>query len=257
MNVNSISEVDETQILIMSNSSGVTTRLQLNNITNSIQKEKNTNQKPKELTEEEKRKQKIIKENYERDKRMEKRNRIHEQILKDEEYKLKHNGESMFGKKKRNRNKKKKKHHKNSWSDDEEDEYNEQLENEMNIESDDDDEYTNGRKHKTNNKNYYNGNNYYDGSYEVSERGNEDKNASQDIINEGYLLYRYSSNQIEIEGYWYVNDEPSIKKVIGMLMMNLQLKKELVIYSQIVILLKMLLCLLKIIMSMLQFVVQI
>ena len=220
MNVNSISEVDETQILIMSNSSGVTTRLQLNNITNSIQKEKNTNQKPKELTEEEKRKQKIIKENYERDKRMEKRNRIHEQILKDEEYKLKHNGESMFGKKKRNRNKKKKKHHKNSWSDDEEDEYNEQLENEMNIESDDDDEYTNGRKHKTNNKNYYNGNNYYDGSYEVSERGNEDKNVSQDIINEGYLLYRYSSNQIEIEGYWYVNDEPSIKERISYLFTN-------------------------------------
>ena len=74
MNVNSISEVDETQILIMSNSSGVTTRLQLNNITNSIQKEKNTNQKPKELTEEEKRKLKIEKEKYERDKRMEKRN---------------------------------------------------------------------------------------------------------------------------------------------------------------------------------------
>ena len=222
MNKNSISEVEKYQNneILMNIYKGVITRHQLSKITKLKQYDNKIEQKPKELTEEEKKKLKIEREKLERERRMEKRNKIHEQIQKEEEYKLNHNGESMFGNKKRNRDKKRKKH-KNSWSDEEEDEYNEELENEMNLESDDE-EYYNHRKRKNNNSNRNNSynnnnNNYYDNSYDVSQKNN---NISQDIINEGYLLYRYSSNQIEIEGFWYVNDEPTYKERISYLFTN-------------------------------------
>ena len=195
---------------------GVITRNQLNKITKLNQYDRNkTEQKPKELTEEEKRRLKIEKENYEREKRMEKRNRIQEQMQKEEEYRLTHNVESMFVNKKRNKEKKTKKYNKNSWSDEEE-EF-EELENEMNLESDDEEYYHNVRKHKHNNNRNYSYRNYYDNSNDISEKND---NVSQDIINEGYLLYRYSSNQIEIEGFWYVNDEPSYKERLSYLFSN-------------------------------------
>ena len=136
-------------------------------------------------------------------------------MQKEEEYRLTHNVESMFVNKKRNKEKKTKKYNKNSWSDEEE-EF-EELENEMNLESDDEEYYHNVRKHKHNNNRNYSYRNYYDNSNDISEKND---NVSQDIINEGYLLYRYSSNQIEIEGFWYVNDEPTYKERISYLFTN-------------------------------------
>ncbi len=59
----------------------------------------------------------------------------------------------------------------------------------MNLESDDEEYFI--RKHKHNNNINYSYRNYYDNSNDISEKN---ENVSQDIINEGYLLYRYSSN---------------------------------------------------------------
>ena len=87
----------------------------------------------------------------------------------------------------------------------------------MNLESDDEEYYHNVRKHKHNNNRNYSYRNYYDNSNDISEKND---NVSQDIINEGYLLYRYSSNQIEIEGFWYFNDEPSYKERLSYLFSN-------------------------------------
>ena len=216
MKQNEMNEKYQSNDILMNIYNGVITRNQLNKITKLNQYDRNkTEQKPKELTEEEKRRLKIEKENYEREKRMEKRNRIQEQMQKEEEYRLTHNVESMFVNKKRNKEKKTKKYNKNSWSDEEE-EF-EELENEMNLESDDEEYYHNVRKHKHNNNRNYSYRNYYDNSNDISEKN---ENVSQDIINEGYLLYRYSSNQIEIEGFWYVNDEPTYKERISYLFTN-------------------------------------
>jgi hypothetical protein len=216
MKQNEMNEKYQSNDILMNIYNGVITRNQLNKITKLNQYDRNkTEQKPKELTEEEKRRLKIEKENYEREKRMEKRNRIQEQMQKEEEYRLTHNVESMFVNKKRNKEKKNKKYNKNSWSDEEE-EF-EELENEMNLESDDEEYYHNVRKHKHNNNRNYSYRNYYDNSNDISEKND---NVSQDIINEGYLLYRYSSNQIEIEGFWYVNDEPTYKERISYLFTN-------------------------------------
>ena len=216
MKQNEMNEKYQSNDILMNIYNGVITRNQLNKITKLNQYDRNkTEQKPKELTEEEKRRLKIEKENYEREKRMEKRNRIQEQMQKEEEYRLTHNVESMFVNKKRNKEKKNKKYNKNSWSDEEE-EF-EELENEMNLESDDEEYYHNVRKHKHNNNRNYSYRNYYDNSNDISEKND---NVSQDIINEGYLLYRYSSNQIEIEGFWYVNDEPSYKERLSYLFSN-------------------------------------
>ena len=216
MKQNEMNEKYQSNDILMNIYNGVITRNQLNKITKLNQYDRNkTEQKPKELTEEEKRRLKIEKENYEREKRMEKRNRIQEQMQKEEEYRLTHNVESMFVNKKRNKEKKTKKYNKNSWSDEEE-EF-EELENEMNLESDDEEYYHNVRKHKHNNNRNYSYRNYYDNSNDISEKND---NVSQDIINEGYLLYRYSSNQIEIEGFWYVNDEPSYKERLSYLFSN-------------------------------------
>ena len=161
MKQNEMNEKYQSNDILMNIYNGVITRNQLNKITKLNQYDRNkTEQKPKELTEEEKRRLKIEKENYEREKRMEKRNRIQEQMQKEEEYRLTHNVESMFVNKKRNKEKKTKKYNKNSWSDEEE-EF-EELENEMNLESDDEEYYHNVRKHKHNNNRNYSYRNYYD-----------------------------------------------------------------------------------------------
>jgi hypothetical protein len=40
---------------------------------------------------------------------------------------------------------------------------------------------------------------------------------TNDIIKEGFLIYRYSSNQIEMEGNWYVANDPDFKERISYL----------------------------------------
>ncbi len=107
MKQNEMNEKYQNNDILMNIYNGVITRNQLNKITKLNQYDRNkVEQKPKELTEEEKRRLKIKKENYEREKRMEKRNRIQEQMQKEEEYRLTHNVESLFGNKKRNKEKK-------------------------------------------------------------------------------------------------------------------------------------------------------
>ena len=243
------SEVDKyknTDYFLMSMSNHMMTRRQLNQITQLSQvSTKNKfnslilKEKPKELTEEEKHKLKIQKEKLEREKRMEKRNRMIEKMQKEEEYKLAHPEEAqklLNNKKKREKEKKKKKRH--SWSDEEseydEDEYEEELmENYDESDSDkrkkkrslknivlsDDDDDIGENMYQPKKKKIRNTN---ENTNEVTE---ENDNTNSDIINDGYLIYRYCSNQIELEGNWYVANDPSWKERISYLFSGSQKTK--------------------------------
>ena len=63
---------------------------------------------------------------------------------------------------------------------------------------------------------------------EIDDDYEEDNNEnnSNEIINEGYLIYRYSSNQIELEGNWYVANDPSWKERVSYLFSGSQLTKK-------------------------------
>ena len=256
MNTNNISEVEKyknNDFLLMNISNHVITRNQLNQIAKINQQTGHVaNNKTHELTEEERHKMKIERENLERERRMEKRNRIQEKIAMEEKYKLEHGGLPRMGNKKRNRDKKHKSKRKR-WSDDEEDEYtsssNDLSDNEesgMKLDSDSEDYYASSKRKKVssnvsdnpndnkpylrqpNSKVSYNeegaqheNNNINTGNNTIYiETQNDEMNdpgQTSDIINEGYLIYRYSSNQIEIEGNWYVANDPLIKERISYL----------------------------------------
>ena len=256
MNTNNISEVEKyknNDFLLMNISNHVITRNQLNQIAKINQQTGHVaNSKTHELTEEERHKMKIERENLERERRMEKRNRIQEKIAMEEKYKLEHGGLPRMGNKKRNRDKKHKSKRKR-WSDDEEDEYtsssNDLSDNEesgMKLDSDSEDYYASSKRKKVssnvsdnpndnkpylrqpNSKVSYNeeeaqheNNNINTGNNTIYiETQNDEMNdpgQTSDIINEGYLIYRYSSNQIEIEGNWYVANDPLIKERISYL----------------------------------------
>ena len=70
-----------------------------------------------------------------------------------------------------------------------------------------------GAQHENNNINTGNNTIYI----ETQNDEMNDPGQTSDIINEGYLIYRYSSNQIEIEGNWYVANDPLIKERISYL----------------------------------------
>lgn len=256
MNTNNISEVEKyknNDFLLMNISNHVITRNQLNQIAKINQQTGHSaNTKTHELTEEERHKMKIERENLERERRMEKRNRIQEKIAMEEKYKLEHGGLPRVGNKKRNRDKKHKSKRKR-WSDDEEDEYtsssNDLSDNEesgMKLDSDSEEYYASSKRKKVssnvsdgpndnkpylrqpNNKVSYTeegvqheNNNTTTGNNTIYiETQNDEMNdpgQTSDIINEGYLIYRYSSNQIEIEGNWYVANDPLIKERISYL----------------------------------------
>ena len=243
------SEVDKyknTDYFLMSMSNHMMTRRQLNQITQLSQVSTRNKfnslilkEKPKELTEEEKHKLKIQKEKLEREKRMEKRNRMIEKMQKEEEYKLAHPEEAqklLNNKKKREKEKKKKKRH--SWSDEEseydDDEYEEELmENYDESDSDkrkkkrslknivlsDDDDDIGENMYQPKKKKIRNTN---ENTNEITE---ENDNTNSDIINDGYLIYRYCSNQIELEGNWYVANDPSWKERISYLFSGSQKTK--------------------------------
>ena len=194
-------------------------------------------EKPKELTEEEKHKLKIQRENLEREKRKQKRNQLIEKLQREEEYKLAHPEEVKFlnNKKKRDKKKNKKKH---NWSEEEESEYDENDYEEELIENYNESESE--KKIKTKKKNYANSiiisddeeekvnknkKSKYDECNENCEENNNNAN-SNEIINEGYLIYRYSSNQIELEGNWYVANDPMWRERVSYLYSGSQLTKQ-------------------------------
>ena len=247
MNQNCTSEVEKyknTDFLLMNYSNHMMTRRQLNQITqlSQVTTRNKCNQllmreKPKELTEEEKHRLKVQRENLEREKRMQKRNQIIEKMQREEEYRLAHPEEAKYlnNKKKRDKKKSKKKY---NWSDEEseydENDYEDELidnynnsDNEKKVKtkkknnlnsiiiSDEEDEkiYTNkNKKVKTEE---------IDDNYEE-----ENNNNGSEIVNEGYLIYRYSSNQIELEGNWYVATDPSWKERVSYLFSGSQLTKQ-------------------------------
>ena len=123
-NCTDLEKYKNTDYFLMSMSNHMMTRRQLNQITqlSQVTTRNRSNQlllreKPKELTEEEKHKLKVQRENLEREKRMQKRNQIIERMQKEEEYKLAHPEEAKFLNNKKKRDKKKKKRH--NWSDEE------------------------------------------------------------------------------------------------------------------------------------------
>ena len=248
MNQNCTSEIEKFKnkdFLLMNLSDHMMTRRQLNKITqlSQVTTRNKCNQllmreKPKELTEEEKHRLKIQRENLEREKRMQKRSQLIEKMQREEEYRLAHPEENKLlnNKKKRDKKKYKKKY---NWSDEEseydENDYEDELlenysesenekkpkvkkENNFNsiIISDDEEEkifYNKSKKTK---------NQEIDDNYEED----NDNNNDSEILNEGYLIYRYSSNQIELEGNWYVANDPSWKERVSYLFSGSQLTKQ-------------------------------
>ena len=243
MNQNCTSEKEifkNKDFLLMNLSNHMMTRSQINQITqlSQVTTINKSNQllfreKPKELTEEEKHKLKIQKENLEREKRMQKRNQIIERMQREEKYKLAHPEETKFINNKKKRDKKRSKKRYN-WSDEEseydENDYEEELiENYNNSESE--------KKAKQKKKNNLNSilisddeeeqiKNNKKQKYEEADENYEDNNNSNEIINEGYLIYRYSSNQIELEGNWYVDNDPNWKERVSYLFSGSQLMKQ-------------------------------
>ena len=241
-NCSEVEKYKNNEFLIMNLSNHMMTRRQLNQITqlSQVTTRNKSNQllmkeKPKELTEEEKHKLKVQRENEEREKRMLKRNQIIERMQKEEEYKLAHPEEAKFlnNKKKRDKKKHKKKY---AWSE-EESEYDENDYEEELIENYNNSE--NEKKSKSKKKNYSNSiiisddeeekiylNKNKKQKHEDADENYDNNNSGNEIVNEGYLIYRYSSNQIEMEGNWYVATDPSWKERVSYLFSGSQLIKQ-------------------------------
>ena len=240
-----------TDYFLMSMSNHMMTRRQLNQITQLSQVSTRNKfnslilkEKPKELTEEEKHKLKIQKEKLEREKRMEKRNRMIEKMQKEEEYKLAHPEEAqkLLNIKKR-REKERKKHKKrHTWSDEESEYDDNEFEEELIENYDESDSEKKTRKKKGGLKNIVLSDdedeveeNMYqpkkkriktiNDDNENLEQVEEGTNANSEIINDGHLIYRYCSNQIELDGNWYVANDPSWKERISYLFSGSQMTK--------------------------------
>ena len=252
-NCSEVEKYKNTDYLLMSMSNHMMTRRQLNQITQLSQVSTRNKfnslilkEKPKELTEEEKHQMKVEKEKLEREKRMEKRNQRYEKMQREKEYELNHPEEAQkLLNKKKNREKERKKNKKrHSWSDEEseyeDDEFEEELlENYDNSDSEkktkkkrgngslknivlsDDDEDIGENMYQPKKKKAKNINN--ESTDNLQQDSNENKS---EIINDGYLIYRYSSNQIELDGNWYVANDPSWKERISYLFSGSQKTKE-------------------------------
>ena len=252
-NCSEVEKFKNTDYLLMSMSNHMMTRRQLNQITQLSQVSTRNKfnslilkEKPKELTEEEKHQMKVEKEKLERDKRMEKRNQRYEKMQREKEYELNHPEEAQkLLNKKKNREKERKKNKKrHSWSDEESEYEDNEFEEELlenydnsdsekktkkkrgngslkNIVLSDDDEDIGENMYQPKKKKAKNINN--ESTDNLQQDSNENKS---EIINDGYLIYRYSSNQIELDGNWYVANDPSWKERISYLFSGSQKTKE-------------------------------
>ena len=252
-NCSEVEKYKNTDYLLMSMSNHMMTRRQLNQITQLSQVSTRNKfnslilkEKPKELTEEEKHQMKVEKEKLEREKRMEKRNQRYEKMQREKEYELNHPEEAQkLLNKKKNREKERKKNKKrHSWSDEESEYEDNEFEEELlenydnsdsekktkkkrgngslkNIVLSDDDEDIGENMYQPKKKKAKNINN--ESTDNLQQDSNENKS---EIINDGYLIYRYSSNQIELDGNWYVANDPSWKERISYLFSGSQKTKE-------------------------------
>ena len=252
-NCSEVEKYKNTDYLLMSMSNHMMTRRQLNQITQLSQVSTRNKfnslilkEKPKELTKEEKHQMKVEKEKLERDKRMEKRNQRYEKMQREKEYELNHPEEAQkLLNKKKNREKERKKNKKrHSWSDEESEYEDNEFEEEL-LENYDNSDSEKKTKKKRGNSSLKNivlsdddediGENMYQPKKKKAKNINNEStdNLQQDsnenkseIINDGYLIYRYSSNQIELDGNWYVANDPSWKERISYLFSGSQKTKE-------------------------------
>ena len=252
-NCSEVEKYKNTDYLLMSMSNHMMTRRQLNQITQLSQVSTRNKfnslilkEKPKELTEEEKHQMKVEKEKLEREKRMEKRNQRYEKMQREKEYELNHPEEAQkLLNKKKNREKERKKNKKrHSWSDEESEYEDNEFEEEL-LENYDNSDSEKKKKKKRGNGSLKNivlsdddediGENMYQPKKKKAKNINNEStdNLQQDsnenkseIINDGYLIYRYSSNQIELDGNWYVANDPSWKERISYLFSGSQKTKE-------------------------------
>ena len=255
-NCSEVEKYKNTDYLLMSMSNHMMTRRQLNQITQLSQVSTRNKfnslilkEKPKELTEEEKHQMKIEKEKLEREKRMEKRNQRIEKMQREEEYKLTHPEEAQkLLNKKKNREKEKKRNKKrHSWSDEESEYDDNEFEEELLENYDNSDSEKKLKKKRASNslknivlsdedeeieENMYQPKkkktkNLEGGPNPVPQDG-ESENKSE-IINDGCLIYRYNSNQIELDGEWYVANDETNKERISYLFSGSQKTKEILL----------------------------
>lgn len=206
-----IEKYHQNDYFLMNISDHVTTRNQLNQIT----KTNITINKPQApqivVTEDERKKQKVEKEKLERQRRLEKRNRL---INNEDE------SSSNFSSNKRHRtsgrdsnkniikaNLRSRKKIKRKFESSE-DEFDYELEsqhlsNEIPLESDREEDIE--VELMDNNRSNVN-------LYQEEER--------EDIVLEGNLIYRYSNNQIELDGNWFINNDNNTKERLSFLFMK-------------------------------------
>ena len=221
-----VEKYQQSDYFLMNMSDHVITRNQLNQITkvNTAQANLNNSQinKPQVVTEDDKKRIKVEKEKLERQKRLEKRNRHLTRLLReDEALDEKSSSDEINLNKKRGRSKRlerlkvkiRVKRNSKKRNESSEDEYessenfsdnsqqrNVKISEEMNLDSDRED--------------------HHEGEYMNENNFNTEEDTSSDIIIEGNMVYRYSSNQIELEGMWYMNTDPSIKERVSYLFLK-------------------------------------
>jgi hypothetical protein len=214
-------EIEKSDYFLMNISDHVITRNQLNQITKTNYALANNNfmqnrKEPPVQTEEERKKQKIEKEKLERQKRLEKRNRVVERtrnIYREEEDSYSDYDGKMTGNKRQRKLRSSKGGVKRSLrsrrerlSSEEEYDSKDDSENNQSLELDlpsdrDDDEENPGMQ------------------IEIPiQNGEHDRNS--DIVVEGFLIYRYGINQLELEGSWYMSSEPAVKERLSYLFMK-------------------------------------
>ncbi len=204
LNVKPSGEVEKfknSDYFLMSVSDHVITRNQLHQITRTSLTSKNNNlhNTKTALTEDERKKIKIEKEKIERQKRLEKRNRIVEKQMQSDIYafnEVNSKEEDQLLSHKRDR-KKRKKIQKNDSSEEEYSSSSVSLNHseEVKLESD---------------------------KEEAEEEilAYEEDTIQNDIVLEGNLIYRYANNQVELEGLWYMSADPGTKEKFSYLFQN-------------------------------------
>jgi hypothetical protein len=225
-----VEKYQNSDYFLMNISDHVITRNQLNQITrvnlSQISLTQPQNNKPQLITEDDKKKIKIEKEKLERQKRLEKRNRILAKNRIQEEAFDEMSSDKITNiknlNKKRSRSNRiynrknmniRNKIGKRKFDSSSEDEF---ISNDDYSENSNDHNLKNSKENNTDSER----DEENDGDYINENYNNNEEDSSSDIIIDGNLVYRYSTNQIELEGNWYMNADPSIKERVSYLFLK-------------------------------------
>jgi hypothetical protein len=204
-----VEKYQSSDYFLMNISDHVITRGQLNQITKVTFNQPQQAKQP--ISEDERKRQKVEKERKEREKRLEKRNRNMARVVEHEAYRNSmetRRVEMLKRKRVRQRNRSKNYLSSEDEYDIESGSHSENVDD-MVLYSDKEEEEGDGHDVQININN--NGNNM-----KIADYGQQE-GVQNDIILEGYLIYRFSNNQIELEGNWYMSSDTLVKEKLSYL----------------------------------------